>query len=86
MSRLLCRFSAAGNDDLTTRSGGRRLKSAKARNRGGGWYDESAAGYGDLDTVRAVAIRFEREHNLNVAARMLLYGDLMFVLSVISTT
>jgi hypothetical protein len=31
---LLCRFSAAGEDDLTTRSGGRRLKSAKARNRG----------------------------------------------------
>ena len=30
--------------------------------------------YGDLDTVRAVAIRFEREHNLNVTARMLLYG------------
>ena len=42
--------------------------------------------YGDLDTVRAVAIRFEREHNLNVTARMLLYGDLMFLLSVISTT
>jgi hypothetical protein len=36
MSPFLCRFSAAGNDDLTTRSGGRRPKSAKARNRGGG--------------------------------------------------
>jgi hypothetical protein len=44
----LCRFSAAGDKDLTTRSGGRRLKSAKARNRGGGWNDASAAGYGDL--------------------------------------
>ena len=32
---LLCRFSAAGNDDLTTRSGDRRPKSAKARNRVG---------------------------------------------------
>src|SRR5215471_21634062 len=32
--QLLCRFSDAGNDDLTTRSGGRRPKSAKARNRG----------------------------------------------------
>jgi hypothetical protein len=30
----MCRFSAAGNDDLTTCSGGRRPKSAKARNRG----------------------------------------------------
>src|SRR5262249_43703492 len=27
----MCRFSAAGDDDLTTRSGGRRLKTAKAR-------------------------------------------------------
>ena len=32
--RLLCRFSDAGNDDLATRSGDRRPKSAKARNRG----------------------------------------------------
>jgi hypothetical protein len=31
----LCRFSDAGNDDPTTRSGGRRPKSAKARNRVG---------------------------------------------------
>jgi len=44
----LRRFLAAGADDLTTCCGGRRLKSAKARNRGGGWYDGSAAGYGDL--------------------------------------
>src|SRR6476620_6746120 len=34
MSPLLCRFSDAGNDDLATRSGSRRPKSAKARNRG----------------------------------------------------
>jgi hypothetical protein len=33
---LLCRFSDAGNDDLTTRCGGRRPKTAKARNRVGG--------------------------------------------------
>ena len=33
-SLLLCRFSAAGNDSLTTRYGDRRLKSAKARSRG----------------------------------------------------
>ena len=31
----MCRFSAAGDDDLTARSGGRRPKSAKARNRVG---------------------------------------------------
>ena len=30
---VMCRFSDAGNDDLTTRSGCRRPKSAKARNR-----------------------------------------------------
>jgi hypothetical protein len=42
------RFSDAGNDGLTTRSFGRRPKSAKARNRGGGWYGGGAAGYGDL--------------------------------------
>jgi len=30
------------------RFGGRRLKSAKARNRGGEWYDSRAADYGDL--------------------------------------
>jgi hypothetical protein len=33
MSPPVCRFSAAGNDDLTSRSDDRRLKSAKARNR-----------------------------------------------------
>ena len=34
MSQFLCRFSAAGNEHFTTRSGRRRPKSAKARNRG----------------------------------------------------
>src|SRR3974390_2202594 len=42
--RHLCRFSDAGNDDLTTRSGGRRPKSAKARNRVGRWCVGGAAG------------------------------------------
>jgi hypothetical protein len=40
---LLCRFSYAGSDDPSTRSGGRRLKSAKARNRGK-WGTVGAAG------------------------------------------
>jgi hypothetical protein len=34
MSLLLCRFSNAGVLELSTRADGRRLKSAKARNRG----------------------------------------------------
>jgi len=34
MSPQLCRFSAAGRDNLTTRCDDRRLKSAKARSRG----------------------------------------------------
>ena len=43
---LLCRFSDAGNDGSLARSGGRRPKSAKARNRGrqcGGRYGELSA-------------------------------------------
>jgi hypothetical protein len=40
----MCKFSDAGNDDLTTRSGGRRPKTAKARNRVGRWYLGGAAG------------------------------------------
>jgi hypothetical protein len=31
---LLCRFSDAGSEEVSTCSGGRRLKSAEARNRG----------------------------------------------------
>ena len=82
MSPVVCRFSDAGDDDLTIRSGGRRPKSAKARNRGGGW---CRGRYGDLATGRelkagrfATAIRLDRGHNLNVTARMLLNGDFTF--------
>ena len=39
----LCRFSAAGNDDLTMRSDDRRPKSAKARNRVERWCADGAA-------------------------------------------
>ena len=39
----LCRFSDAGVDEASTCSGGRRLKSAKARNRGK-WGTVGAAG------------------------------------------
>jgi hypothetical protein len=41
--RQLCRFSDAGSDEASTWSGGRRLKSAKARNRGK-WGTVGAAG------------------------------------------
>jgi hypothetical protein len=41
---LMCRFSDAGSTDLTTRSAGRRPKSAKARNRVGRQWDGGAAG------------------------------------------
>jgi hypothetical protein len=44
ISPLVCRVSDAGNDDLATRSGDRRPKSAKARNRGVRWCGGSAAG------------------------------------------
>src|ERR1700730_104833 len=76
----MCRFSDAGNDNLTTRSGGRRPKSAKARNRGGGWVGRWCGRYGDLATGRefATAIRLDRGHNLNVTARILLNGDFTF--------
>src|SRR5882672_11654936 len=48
---LLCRFSDAGMRRLSTRCGGRRPKSAKARNRGK-WGSGGAAGaYGDLAAV-----------------------------------
>ena len=47
----MCRFSDAGNDDQTTRFGGRRPKSAKARNRGEGPLGRPCRklSYGDLD-------------------------------------
>ena len=52
----MCRFSDAGNADLTARCDGRRPKSAKARNRVGRWCCGGAASsrrcrrhYGDLE-------------------------------------
>src|ERR1700674_4457878 len=49
---FMCRFSDAGMTRLSTRCGGRRPKSAKARNRGK-WGTGGAAGaYGDLAAVR----------------------------------
>jgi hypothetical protein len=48
MSPLVCRFSDAGNDELTTRHGGRRPKSAKARYRGK-WSGNRAAGHREVE-------------------------------------
>ena len=53
---VLCRFSDAGNDDLATRSGGRRPKSAKARNKiAGGTLGRPCRrlSYGDMSNRRA---------------------------------
>jgi len=44
----VCRFSDTGSDDPSTRSGGRRLKSAKARNRGKWGHRRCRGLYGDL--------------------------------------
>src|SRR6266851_8886256 len=51
IGRLLCRFSDAGGDEPSTRWGGRRLKSAKARNRGKWGTVGAARLYGDLAAV-----------------------------------
>jgi hypothetical protein len=59
--RELCRFSDAGMPSLSTRSGGRRPKSAKARNRGGWgtavpralWGIERGAGLKENDAKRS---------------------------------
>ena len=80
----MCRFSDAGSADLTTRSAGRRPKSAKARNRVGRQWEGGAAGErpskkameiwsrdracGDLGRLSEV----EQGYNLDVLARMLL--------------
>ena len=44
----LCRFWDAGGDEPSTRSGGRRLKSAEARNRGEVGHRRGRGLYGDL--------------------------------------
>src|SRR5262245_41560926 len=81
----MCRFSDAGNDDLATRSGGRRPKSAKARNRIGRRYTGGAAGgrcrkrlwgFGPGTLRRSASVnRLEQRCNLYVPARILLNGD-----------
>src|SRR6266446_10166732 len=45
---FMCRFSDAGGDEPSMRSGGRRLKSAEARNRGEVGHGRCRGLYGDL--------------------------------------
>ena len=84
MSPVMCRFSDAGSTDLTTRSAGRRPKSAKARNRVERQWEGGAAGErrskkameiwsrdrasGDLGRLSEV----EQGYNLDVLTQMLL--------------
>ena len=51
----MCRFSVAGNDEPTTGTGGRRPKSAKARNRGM-WGTIVPRRYGDLAAAAGLMI------------------------------
>jgi hypothetical protein len=55
---FVCRFSDAGNDDLTTRSGGRRPKSAKARNRAGADWGKTYAASNTIYVARQNNILF----------------------------
>jgi hypothetical protein len=58
----MCRFSDAGDDELAARCGGRRPKSAKARNRGGRLGRPCRTlSYGDLSGERAACVRARGE-------------------------
>jgi hypothetical protein len=92
MSLVLCRFSDAGNDNLTTRSGGRRgrkpprheIASAGSAGRGRGLYMATRR---EVKSGRlATAMRREQQHNLSGMARILLLqmGISRFVSPVIS--
>ncbi len=72
---LLCRFSDAGNDDLATRSGDRRPKSAKARNRGryAPWPCRRLS-YGDLSGERAACMPARGERWSDCAGRSMPAG------------
>jgi hypothetical protein len=79
-------FGCRPHHDAATRSGGRRPKTSKGGNRAGGTYAGAARStYGDLRAARnlngrrfSTAVGLEHEHNLDVAARILLNGDLRF--------
>jgi hypothetical protein len=65
--RLMCRFSDAGSDEPCARSGDRRLKSAKARNRGKWGHPRCRGLYGDLAAASGWA-RFGQSARLNCFA------------------
>jgi hypothetical protein len=74
--QVMCRFSDAGNDDLATRSGSRRPKSAKARNRGR--YAPWPCGrlsYGGLSGERAACMPARGERWSDCAGRSMPAGS-----------
>src|ERR1700731_4521519 len=73
---FLCRFSDAGDDDLATRSGSRRPKSAKARNRGryAPWPWRSLS-YGGLGGDRAACMPARGERWSDCAGRSMPAGS-----------
>ena len=73
---VMCRFSDAGDDDLATRSGSRRPKSAKARNRGryAPWPCRRLS-YGGLSGERAACMPVRGERWSDCAGRSMLAGS-----------
>ena len=83
----MCRFLDAGMPRRSTRLGGRRSKSAKARNRGKGYVLRCGVRYRELSSARnfgfeagrfSPAASLECVYNFGVMARGLLNGDLRF--------
>src|SRR5450759_1091632 len=84
---LMCRFLDAGMPRRSTRLGGRRSKSAKARNRGKGYVWRCGVRYRELSTARnfdfeaglfSPAASLECVYNFGVMARGLLNGASRF--------
>jgi hypothetical protein len=74
--QVVCRFSDAGDDDLATRSGSRRPKSAKARNRGryAPWPCRRFS-YGGLSGERAACMPVRGERWSDCAGRSMPAGS-----------
>src|ERR1035441_2165849 len=86
----MCMFLDAGMPRRSTRLGGRRSKSAKARNRGKGYVLRCGVRYRELSSARnfgfeagrfSPAASLECVYNFGVMARGLLNGDLRFRLT-----
>jgi hypothetical protein len=77
--QVVCRFSDAGDDDLATRSGSRRPKSAKARNRGryAPWPCRRFS-YGGLSGERAACMPVRGERWSDCAGRSMIAQEHLF--------